>query len=117
MGYSTKLLWRPGCPSGDCQRPERAGLPESAHTWPGLLVGSEGSSPPQQDSRLPVGRWSLTQLQEGLGEMAQLCKQENLTLNSQNPRKNRMDMQPAYSSSLGRRSGNPCSKQACETTV
>lgn len=25
MGYSTKLLWRPGCPSGDRQRPERAG--------------------------------------------------------------------------------------------
>ncbi|XP_038945827.1 C-type lectin domain family 4 member G isoform X2 [Rattus norvegicus] len=39
------------------------GLPESAYSWPGLLVGSEGRSPPQQDSRLPVGGWSSTHLQ------------------------------------------------------
>ncbi|EDL74964.1 rCG58945 [Rattus norvegicus] len=63
-------------------------LPESAYSWPGLLVGSEGRSPPQQDSRLPVGGWSSTHLQEGLVEMAELCKQENLTPDPQKPHKN-----------------------------
>lgn len=42
MGYSTKLLWRPGCPSGDCQRPERAGAQlglgrgEAGFAWTGV---------------------------------------------------------------------------------